>query len=863
MLKQGRHPRFSLCCVTPDFALKTTLFPPHFCNTALTALFTWILAWIGLGVTELLGEVPGKGVRELRNSGALEELARVGAAVGGGQIRPIEGWLAGEAMLELGRTQDLLKLAERLEKELPGSFSGAFLRYRACRYRGDTAGARAIAEERTQSKDVTPSRWVRDSSDWVLLGKLRLAAGSDAKQVLETCFERALKEDGNCEEAVEAIVELALDRGDAEMAAKRAREGLKRFARNPRLLVLLGKAQEWGAHSDSKKHLGQALEINSREVSAHRALAETAFRAEDEKALWNAIEKLPAHSPDALAFRLATGLMSADEAEAAQTRKKCAGNALALHQAGILLSSRYRFTEGAELQKAALQIDPRLLSARRALAEDFLRTGHMEESWPMLEAIQKEDPYDVTVFNLLELRDRVKRFKKVETPHFVIHMAELEAAVYGDRVAALLERAHAELTQKYGASLPSRTIVEIFPEQKDFAVRTFGVPGGDGYLGVCFGPVITAPSPASPRASGHSWEATLWHEFTHTVTLALTQNRIPRWLSEGISVYEEQQAKNSWGQRFKPRYASRLLSGKLTPLESMAEPFRSGEPAELDFAYFQAGLLVEWMVQKSGTAGIRRVLLEIAKGCSAPDALRSQFGSAARVDEEFKKFALNWAQKMAGGLRFRAANSEVFAARSVYEDLVFKGAKALEKKDIPEARKNLETAVGGAPEMRDPEGAYPMLARLYRELGMEAEEAQTWERALELLVSLPEAHGRLLEIYSKRKDWDQVQRVCGLSLGVHPMSLRVLETLVGAQEGAGLKKQGAETCLKALRLDAEHASRWHCRIGMLLEASDPLVAREHLFLALEKNPRDQRALEAFARVMNHVQKAAGKEGQKP
>ena len=36
-----------------------------------------------------------------------------------------------------------------------------------------------------------------------------------------------------------------------------------------------------------------------------------------------------------------------------------------------------------------------------------------------------------------------------------------------------------------------------------------------------------------------NWEAVLWHEFCHAVTLKATANRMPRWLSEGISVYEE------------------------------------------------------------------------------------------------------------------------------------------------------------------------------------------------------------------------------------------------------------------------------------------------------------------------------------
>ena len=44
---------------------------------------------------------------------------------------------------------------------------------------------------------------------------------------------------------------------------------------------------------------------------------------------------------------------------------------------------------------------------------------------------------------------------------------------------------------------PFRQAREVFAEQKDFAVRTFGMPDNPGYLGVCFGSVITANGPAA------------------------------------------------------------------------------------------------------------------------------------------------------------------------------------------------------------------------------------------------------------------------------------------------------------------------------------------------------------------------------
>jgi len=67
--------------------------------------------------------------------------------------------------------------------------------------------------------------------------------------------------------------------------------------------------------------------------------------------------------------------------------------------------------------------------------------------------------------------------------------------------------------QNTAIELKRPTIVEVFPEQKDFAVRTFGMPGNPGYLGVCFGRVVTANSPAAHTSHAVNWQAVLWHEF--------------------------------------------------------------------------------------------------------------------------------------------------------------------------------------------------------------------------------------------------------------------------------------------------------------------------------------------------------------
>ncbi len=809
--------------------------------------------WLGGESVRALPETP-VACREARNGGRHEELAELLRKDAELVSRPLEAWIAGESLLALNRAAEALEFAARVETALPRSFVGAYLRQREALARGDTASARSIVKQRMAQPDAGGYGWGRQPVDWLLLGRMRLMLGEDAKNVLQSCYERALRDDPACEEAHEAVVELALERGDAQMAAKRAREALKKFAANPRLHVLLGDALEWTSRKEALAAWRRALELSPGESSACAALARYAFELEDADLLKEQLKKLPAWHAEARALRLAEAVAGSDAKRARALREEAARSSWVLHRAAVLLSGRYRFAEGVELNRAALALDPELSSASRSLAEDLLRTGRAEEAWPLLEAAHKADGYDVTAYNLLELRDRVASFTRLETPHFEIWMDPAEAPVYGDRVGELLEKAYAALTPKYGFKPPGRTRIEIFPNQKDFAVRSFGVPGGDGFLGICFGTVITAPSPASPRAVGHSWEATLWHEFTHTITLSMTRNRLPRWLSEGISVFEEQQANPAWGRRFRARYAPRILGGKLTPVQDMPESFRGGDSASMDFAYLQAGLFVEFLHQRGGMDKLRKMLAAIGRGMDTDEAIATQYGPFVEINPAFQQYASNWVRKMGGTLGFKAAADPDNPGPPAYEELVSRGRKAVAANQLEDARASLEKAVEGAPQLADSSSAYPLLTEVYRSLGLEKEEAQLWERGLAADADLAGAHERLLELYLRAEDWEKLEVAGRRSLGVNPMALSVLEALWKARRASGRALEAVDACRRALALDPGNGPRWHSRIGQLLEAGDPAAARVHLREALESNPRDLAALQALGRILERTKK---------
>src|SRR5262249_43963420 len=149
-----------------------------------------------------------------------------------------------------------------------------------------------------------------------------------------------------------------------------------------------------------------------------------------------------------------------------------------------------------------------------------------------------------------------------------------------------------------------------------------GLPGADGLLGVCFGRVITAASPASGGDHHSNWESVLWHEFCHVVTLNKTKNTMPRWLSEGISVYEEEKQDPAWGSSLNPRFRAMILGDALVPISRLSSAFLAPEsPLHLQFAYFESALAVEFLVERAGRPALNLLLDDLGTGSSINDAL--------------------------------------------------------------------------------------------------------------------------------------------------------------------------------------------------------------------------------------------------
>src|SRR5262249_26559594 len=157
------------------------------------------------------------------------------------------------------------------------------------------------------------------------------------------------------------------------------------------------------------------------------------------------------------------------------------------------------------------------------------------------------DSFNHQTFNVLELLDQLERFAHQQAGHFVLKLnAEQDAALvpfFADRLAQIYK----DVTAEFAAVPTTQTAIEVFPSHSEFSVRITGRPWVHT-VGACTGPVIALDAPRrTGSVTPFNWARTLRHEFTHTVTLAATGNRIPHWMTEGMAVYAEHSPRSwSW-----------------------------------------------------------------------------------------------------------------------------------------------------------------------------------------------------------------------------------------------------------------------------------------------------------------------------
>jgi tetratricopeptide (TPR) repeat protein len=101
----------------------------------------------------------------------------------------------------------------------------------------------------------------------------------------------------------------------------------------------------------------------------------------------------------------------------------------------------------------------------------------------------------------------------------------------------------------------------------------------------------------------------------------MSNQRVPRWLTEGISVYEEKLQRPEWARGMDLTFAGMLNRGETLKLRDLNAAFT--DPRTISLAYFQASLLVDYIVQTFGDAGLHRLLKAYGEGLETELALKA------------------------------------------------------------------------------------------------------------------------------------------------------------------------------------------------------------------------------------------------
>jgi tetratricopeptide (TPR) repeat protein len=202
---------------------------------------------------------------------------------------------------------------------------------------------------------------------------------------------------------------------------------------------------------------------------------------------------------------------------------------------------RRRLEEAVRHYDKALALDSTCWSAMASKGINLLRLGREQEGVAALELAYENDPYNIWTVNTLRLVDSFDRFERFETDHFSVRLHRDEIVALRSYVEEILETCLEILEKRYDHEVRDKVSFEMYPDHEDFVVRALGIPGL-GALGATFGNVVAMDSPSAREGGEFHWASTLWHEVAHVVTLSLSNSRVPRWFTEGLSMMEEREA---------------------------------------------------------------------------------------------------------------------------------------------------------------------------------------------------------------------------------------------------------------------------------------------------------------------------------
>jgi cellulose synthase operon protein C len=657
--------------------------------------------------------------------------------------------------------------------------------------------------------------------------------------------------------------ELFLEKYNSSDAAALFREVLAVNPRHPRALLGIARARAFEGTSDALSYADSSLAVNphspdARALRARLLLGLERFDSAQADAR-RALTVNPVHA-EALAMLGAAALLTGDRRGFDEARRLAlaANPASAAFDVAVaeVAGQQRRYAEALEIAQRGAALDSLSWSARAFIGLTHLRLGDAAAARTSLEAAFAGDPYNVWVKNTLDLLDTYPRYVTERTPRFELFLHGDEAGVLSLYMAELAEEAYDALARRYGTE-PQRPIrVEVYPRSADFSVRTVGL-AGLGALGVAFGNILAMDSPAARDPGTFNWGATLWHEVAHAFTLAASDSRVPRWLTEGISVLEERRARPGWGQDMSVDFIVALKQGLILPVSRLNEGFvRPTYPQQVMHAYYQASLVAEYIEAEHGADALRRMLQAFAGGRTNEDVARQVLRiDMATLDERFDRWlrqryatqinAIEVGPAAGAGPRVAPAGAAAGGAMAgggasiggPFIAAVRSAREHLDADRLDEALRDAERAQRLFPEYAGPDSPYRIMSAIHQRRGDTRRAADALRQLVDRNETDYDAHLRLAGLLEDLGDGRGAADVLERAMYIDPFEPQVHIRLAELYETTGQHAKAVRERRAVLALDPVNRADAHYRLALALDgAGQRDDARRQVLRALELAP---------------------------
>ena len=675
-------------------------------------------------------------------------------------------------------------------------------------------------------------------------------------------YDRAISEDPNNLDAKIRLGELFLGKYNFDDAQKTFTDVLETNPREPRALLGAARRLQADGQGGADSLLRAALAVNPENVDARTLHAEVLIGLEEYTLAQQDLDRALKTDPTAahtLAVAAAVKYLTHDQAGFEAIKQRTLAlypkDAEFFNTMSELASQVRLYKAAADFAREGTTLDSKDWDSWGKLGMNQLRLGQIAEGKKSLDASFGGDPYNVWVKNTLDLLDTFKNYDLVTSDHFQFMIEKDESPILSIYLKDLAEQAYATFAKKYNYTPPPPIRIEVFRSHADFSVRTVGL-AGLGALGVSFGTTLAFDSPAAKDAGPFNWGSTVWHELAHTFTLGSTDHRIPRWLSEGLSVYEEHHAKPGWGFNVSPDFLMAFKTDSLVPVSRMNDGFmHPAFPGQVQLSYYQASLVCDLIARDYGEAALGKMLQAYKDGMTTEQVFQRVLNIDIKAfDKKFNdyirtRFATALASLGNGPPKDISGQTPVQAVQALastkpndFGTQLFAGEAMLEHNEPDRAIPYLEKARDLFPEYGGDHSPYALLASVYQKKGDARKEADVLTKWMTLTETNGKALIRLSQLLEQLGDAKGATDALDRAMFVNPFDPDLHRKLAALAQAAGDKPRLVRERAAIVALGPVDKADALYQLALAQhEAGDDVRARKTVLRALEEAPNYEKA----------------------